>query len=76
MRRAVVVFDHRAGGCLRQRRAPGRVRQRDLEPFVQLAHEITRRLLDVALSQMKDSARRTRSEEALDWEYQRFLDNQ
>jgi len=43
---------------------------------VELAHEITRRLLDVALAQMKDSARRTRSEEALDWEYQRFLNDQ
>jgi glutamyl-tRNA reductase len=43
---------------------------------VQLAHELARRLLDVALTQMKESARRTRSQEALDWEYQRFLDSQ
>jgi glutamyl-tRNA reductase len=43
---------------------------------IELAHEVTRRLMDVALAQMKDSARRTRSQEALDWEYQRFLDTQ
>lgn len=42
---------------------------------VQLAHELSKRLLDVALAQMKDGARRARSEEALDREYQRFLDN-
>ena len=42
---------------------------------VQLAHELTRKLLDVALDQMKESARHTRSEEALDREYQRFLEN-
>jgi glutamyl-tRNA reductase len=42
---------------------------------VQLAHELTRRLLDAALDQMKQSARHTRSEEALDREYQRFLEN-
>ena len=41
---------------------------------VQLAHEITRRLLDVALDQMKESARHTRSAESLDREYQRFLE--
>jgi glutamyl-tRNA reductase len=41
---------------------------------LQLAHEITRRLLDVALDQMKESARHTRSAEALDREYQRFLE--
>lgn len=42
---------------------------------VQLAHELTRRLLDVALDGMKESARQTRSEEALDREYRRFLEN-
>jgi len=44
---------------------------RDLE----LAHELARRLLDVALAQMKEGARHTRSEESLDREYQRFLEN-
>ena len=39
-----------------------------------LAHEITRKLLDVALDQMKESARHTRSAESLDREYQRFLE--
>jgi glutamyl-tRNA reductase len=43
---------------------------------VQLAHELARKLLDVALDQMKESARHTRSEEVLDREYQRFLENQ
>jgi glutamyl-tRNA reductase len=42
---------------------------------VQLAHELARRLLDVALDGMKESARHTRSEEALDREYRRFLEN-
>jgi glutamyl-tRNA reductase len=42
---------------------------------VQLAHELARKLLDVALDQMKEGARQTRSEEALDREYQRFLEN-
>jgi len=42
---------------------------------VQLAHELTRTLLDVALEQMKEGARRTRSEEALESEYKRFLKN-
>jgi glutamyl-tRNA reductase len=42
---------------------------------VRLAHELARRLLDVALDQMKDSARRTRTTEALGTEYQRFLDS-
>lgn len=42
---------------------------------LQLAHEITRRLLDVALAQMKESARHTRSAESLDREYQRFLES-
>src|SRR5205085_735459 len=40
-----------------------------------VAHELTRRLLDVALDGMKESARQTRSEEALDREYRRFLEN-
>lgn len=42
---------------------------------VQLAHELTKRLLDAALEQMKASARSVRSEEALQAEYRRFLDN-
>jgi glutamyl-tRNA reductase len=42
---------------------------------LQLAHEITRKLLDVALDQMKESARHTRSAESLDREYQRFLES-
>ncbi|TDJ70727.1 MAG: glutamyl-tRNA reductase [Planctomycetota bacterium] len=42
---------------------------------VQIAHELSKRLLDVALAQMKDGARRARSEESLDREYQRFLEN-
>lgn len=42
---------------------------------VQLAHELARRLLDVAMAQMKEGARNTRSEEAIDREYQRFLEN-
>ncbi|MBK7878606.1 MAG: glutamyl-tRNA reductase [Planctomycetes bacterium] len=42
---------------------------------VQLAHELTKRLMDVAMAQMKEGARSTRSEEALDREYQRFLDH-
>lgn len=43
---------------------------------VQLAHELTRRLLDIALDQMKEGARQTQSEEALSREYRRFLENQ
>jgi glutamyl-tRNA reductase len=42
---------------------------------VQLAHELTRKLLDAALEQMKESARHARSEEYLGAEYQRFLEN-
>jgi len=42
---------------------------------VQLAHELTKRLLDAALEQMKAGARSVRSEEALQIEYRRFLDN-
>ncbi len=42
---------------------------------VQLVHELTRKLLDAALDQMKESARRARSEEYLDAEYQRFLES-
>ncbi|MBL8858713.1 MAG: glutamyl-tRNA reductase [Planctomycetes bacterium] len=41
---------------------------------VQLAHELTRKLLDVALDQLKESARRTSSEDALAREYQRFVE--
>jgi hypothetical protein len=42
---------------------------------VELSHLLTRKLLDVALAQLKDSARQTRSEAVLDREYQRFLEN-
>jgi len=42
---------------------------------LQLSHVLSKRLLDVALSQMKDSARQTQSEELLDREYHRFLEN-
>ncbi len=41
---------------------------------LQLAHELSRRLLDVALDHMKEGARATSSEEALDREYRRFLE--
>lgn len=41
---------------------------------VQLAHELTKRLRDVALTQIKDSIRRIRSAEELGLEYQRFID--
>ncbi len=42
---------------------------------VRLAHELSKKLLDVALAQMKESARRTRSTRTLEGEYQRFLEN-
>ncbi len=42
---------------------------------IQLAHELSRRLLDVALGQMKQSARHSQSETALESEYQRYLEN-
>ena len=42
---------------------------------IQLAHELSKRLLDVALGQMKQSARHSQSETALESEYQRFLEN-
>lgn len=42
---------------------------------VQIAHELARKLLDIALDQMKESARHTNSEEVLDREYRRFLEN-
>lgn len=41
---------------------------------LQLAHELTKRLLDSALFHLKEGARSVRSEETLDREYQRFLD--
>lgn len=41
---------------------------------VELAHELTKRLLDAALHHLKEGARQTRSEELVDREYQRFLD--
>ncbi|MFT4539872.1 MAG: glutamyl-tRNA reductase [Planctomycetota bacterium] len=43
---------------------------------MKLAHSLTKRLLGVALEQMKEGARRTRSEQALDREYRRFLEEQ
>ncbi len=42
---------------------------------VQLAHELTKRLLDAALEQMKAGARNVSSEAALEIEYRRFLEN-
>lgn len=42
---------------------------------VRLAHELTKKLLDIALDSMKQGARQTRSEEALEGEYRRFLEN-
>ncbi len=42
---------------------------------IELAHELTKRLLHMAQSQMKEGVRRVRSEAALDAEYQRFLEN-
>ena len=41
---------------------------------IEIAHELARRLLDVALDHMKEGARATNSEEALDREYRRFLE--
>lgn len=49
----------------------GSAQPRELE----LAHELSRRLLDVALAQLKEGARAARSEEALDRLYQRYLKN-
>lgn len=40
---------------------------------LQLAHELSKRLLDLSLEKMKEGARRARSEESLDREYQRYL---
>jgi glutamyl-tRNA reductase len=42
---------------------------------IELAHELTKRLLDAALEQMKAGARSVSSEEALELEYRRFLEN-
>ncbi|MCP3914839.1 MAG: glutamyl-tRNA reductase [bacterium] len=42
---------------------------------MQIAHELVKKLLDIALSTMKEGARNARSEAVLDREYQRFLDN-
>jgi glutamyl-tRNA reductase len=42
---------------------------------IEIAHELARRLLDVALDQMKEGARATSSEEVLDREYRRFLES-
>jgi glutamyl-tRNA reductase len=41
---------------------------------LQIAHELSKRLLDVALDHLKEGARATSSEEALDREYRRFLE--
>jgi glutamyl-tRNA reductase len=41
---------------------------------IEIAHELARRLLDVALDHMKEGARATSSEAALDREYRRFLE--
>jgi hypothetical protein len=43
--------------------------------MMRLASELSRRLLDVSLSQLKESARHASPEEALDHEYRQFLDN-
>jgi len=40
---------------------------------LQIAHDLCRRLLDVALDQMKEGARATSSEDAVQREYRRFL---
>jgi len=42
---------------------------------VRLAHELTKKLLDIALDSMKQGARHTRSAESLSDEYRRFLEN-
>jgi glutamyl-tRNA reductase len=42
---------------------------------VRLAHELTKKQLDIALDSMKQGARHTRSEESLGDEYRRFLEN-
>jgi hypothetical protein len=42
---------------------------------VRLAHELTKKQLDIALDSMKQGARQTRSEESLEDEYRRFLEN-
>lgn len=41
---------------------------------MRLAHELTRRLLDAALAEVKDSFRKARSEEELEREYRRYLE--
>jgi len=43
---------------------------------IEIAHVLSRKLLDVALDHMKEGARATSSEETLEREYQRFLQNQ
>jgi glutamyl-tRNA reductase len=48
----------------------GKATPRELE----LAHELGKQLLDLALEQMKEGARRSRSTEALGREYDRFLE--
>lgn len=52
-----------------ERFARGDADQREIE----LAHALEKRLLDLALETLKEGARRSRSEEAIDREYQRFL---
>ena len=43
--------------------------------MMRLSSELSRRLLDVALSQMKESARHAQPEDLLSHEYRQFLDN-
>ena len=48
----------------------GRATPRELE----LAHELGKQLLDLALEQMKEGVRNSRSAEALEREYERFME--
>jgi glutamyl-tRNA reductase len=41
---------------------------------MRLAHELTRRLLDAALAEVKESFRKARSEEELEREYRRYME--
>ncbi len=43
--------------------------------MMRLAHELKKRLLDLSLSQLKESARHASPADALDHEYRQFLDN-
>ena len=44
--------------------------------MVKLAHRLTNHLLDAALDELKENARRTIEPETLDRAYQRFIENQ